>query len=212
MRSLLNLTTWIGEVRFVALLLLAGCGSLTSEPRFIVDLPNEQGISSVFFASEQDNGQYCVYEQKVNGQNDLTLRELDRSQATLLTSRSVSRADLISASLAELGDTGTVFSIGSYAIFPGGVTCALTGSSWVAIRKTIIGKAAGGIALLSCALTGALFASATIVQNRAEQRLTADIDNLIDNKAHRGTGDIKRTSKDVLSWLVSENSTPCEKK
>ena len=199
-------------MRFVVLLLLAGCGSLASEPRFIVDQPNEQGLASVFFASEQDNGQYCIYEQTVNGENNLTLQKLDRSQATLLTSRSVSRADLISASLAEHGDTGTVFSIGSYAIFPGGFTCALTGGPWIALRKTRVGKVAGGVALLSCSLTGALFASATIVRNRAEQRLTADIDNLIDNRAHRGTGDVKRTSKDVLSWLVSENSTPCEKK
>lgn len=215
MRSLLKLsyTNERSVVKFLFLLLLVGCGLPASEPRFIVDRPNEQGIASVFFASEQDNGQYCIYEQKVNGGGDnLTIRELDRSQATLLTNRSVSRADLISASLAELGETGTVFSVGSYAIFPGGFACASSGSLWVALRKTRVGKAVGGIALLSCALTGALFASATVVQNMAEQRLTADIDNLIDNRAQRGTGDVKRTSKDVLSWLVSENSTPCGKK
>ena len=196
-------------MKFLVLLLAVGCSS-AGEPRFIVDdQPNAQGKASVFFASEQGNGQYCIYQQMFARSAGLTVRDLDRSQATLLTSRSVSRDDLISASLAELDDTGTVFNIGSYAIFPGGVSCALTGGSWIALKKTRIGQAIGGVALLSCALTSALFASATVVQNRAEQRLTADIDNLIDNMAHRGSGDVKQTTKDVLSWLVSENSTPC---
>lgn len=196
-------------MRFLVLLVV-GCSSV-GEPRFIVDRPNAQRMTAVFFASEQDNGQYCIYEQRFAEVVDLTVRDLDRSRAKLLTVRSVSRADLISASLAELGDTGTVFNIASYSIFPGSVTCALTGGSWVAIRKTRVGKAVGGVALLSCALTSALFASATVVQNRAEQRLIADIDRLIDHRAHSGTGDVKQTSKDVLSWLVSENSTLCEK-
>lgn len=211
MRILLKLGYMNGRgiVRFFVLL-IASCSS-AGEPRFIVDQPNVQGMASVFFASEQDNGQYCIYEQMFANPVDLTVKDLDRSRAKLLTERSVSRADLISASLAELGDTGTVFNIGSYAIFPGGVTCALTGGSWVTIRKTRIGKVVGGIALLSCSLTGALFASATVVQNRAEQRLTVEVDNLLSTTAYRGTGDVKQTSRDVLSWLVSENSTPCNK-
>lgn len=211
MRILLKLsyTKGRGVLRFLVLL-LAGCSSV-GEPRFIVDQPNAQGMSSVFFANKQDNGQYCIYEQRFTSSVDLTVRDLDRSRAKLLTKRSVSREDLISASLAELDDTGTVFNIGSYAIFPGGVTCALTGSSWVAIKRTRIGKVVGGIALMSCSLTGALFAAATVVQNRAEQRLTVEIDRLLSTTAQRGTGDVKQTSKNVLSWLVSENSTPCNK-
>ena len=193
---------------WLALLLASACGDRPSGDANYVVTDNDAGAVAIVFAEQSNNGQYCLYRKDFAIGTHNQLGSLDikaSSDAQLLTPRTVDADDLRRAVQTESVYTSYTFSTVAYAVFPTATVCLATFTAWVATRSTTVGRAT----LLTCAAGTALIGTALATEAEGEKKTAASVDAVLAPEMHRADETLPRIEK-VLSWLVTENSLPCD--
>ena len=183
------------------------CGSKpTGDSRYIVT-NNDAGAVAIIFAEPRDNKQYCIYRKDFALDSDAPVGPLNmqtNGDAQLLTPRTIAIQDLRRAVQTESVHTTYTLSSVAYAIFPTSTLCLATFTAWVASRNASLGRAT----LLLCAAGATFIGAAFTSEAEGSKKVSAAVDAIISPEMHRANEILPRIEK-VLTWLVTENSLPC---
>lgn len=190
------------------LLLILACGDRPNgEVRYVVT-DNDAGAVAIVFAEQRKNGQYCVYRKDfaIGANASVGLLDMQASgDAQLLTPRTVDSDDLRRAVQTESVYTSYTFSTIAYAVFPTSTVCLATFTAWVATRNTAVGRAT----LLTCAAGVSLIGTAFATEAEGKKQATGAVEAVLSPDMHRADETLPRVER-VLTWLVTENSLPCD--
>ena len=161
---------------------------------------------TALFATQQANGQYCVY------QKELTANAWQRdpatafapASATALTSHSVSADALSEALLLESDHTSRAFNTAPAALYPS----LLCGTALVSLpmwRKKLL---PASTAVLACGVAVFFIHRLTAAHAEGERVARASVAQLLAEEAHVNDSAVKRLRR-VLPWLATENALPC---
>lgn len=161
---------------------------------------------TALFATQQANGQYCVY------QNELTATAQRRdpatafalATATALTTHSVSAEALSEALLLESNHTSRAFNTAPAALYP----LLLCGTALVSLpiwRKKLLPASA---AVLACGVATFYVHQVTAAHAEGEKVARASVAQLLADEAHTNDRVVRRLRR-VLPWLATENALPC---
>ncbi len=165
---------------------------------------NNGGTVDVIFATQQANAQYCVYK------HELTPRALQHNpaailaRATALTTHSIAIDDLRKALLLESTYTSRAYNTAPSLLYPLPV-CVAAVASLPILRQKLL---AAGVALLSCGTSALSTHKAIAARAEGEKIARASIEQLLADATHRNDAVVTQLPR-VLSWLVSESSSPC---
>ena len=190
------------------LLLASACGDKPSADARYVVTDNDAGAVAIVFSEQRENGQYCVYRKDFAiGENaSVGLLDMKASGDTqLLTPRTVNADDLRHAVQTESVYTSYTLSTVAYAVFPTATVCLATFTTWVATRNTAVGRAT----LLTCIAGMALIGTAFATEAEGKKQATDSVAAVLSPEMYHADETLPRVEK-VLTWLVTENSLPCD--
>jgi len=161
---------------------------------------------TALFATQQANGQYCVY------QNELTSQAWQRdpatafapATATALTTHSVSADALSEALMLESDYTSRAFNTAPATLSP----LLLCGTALVSLpmwRKKLL---PASTAVLSCGVAAFFIHRVTAAHAEGERVARVSVEQLLADEAHANDSAVHRLRR-VLPWLVTENALPC---
>lgn len=161
---------------------------------------------TALFATQQANGQYCVY------QNELTADAWQRepatafalATATALTTHSVSADALSEALLLESDYTSRAFNTAPAALSPL-LACGTVLVSLPMWRKKLL---PASVAVLSCGVAALVIRRITAAHTEGERLARVSTAQLLADEAHVNDSAVHRLRR-VLPWLVTENALPC---
>ena len=193
----------IKKYSFTAIFSLVACADVpSSDIQRIVGKVDSGNAAVALFATEQENKQYCVYQNKLSFQAWLSnpASAFAVETATLLTTHSVSADDLSEALLLESNAYNTAPST-----FYPLLLCAGSLVSLPIVHKKLW---PASLALLSCGAAALLMRQAVMTATKGGQVARHSIEQLLADNTH--TNDtIAQQLPRVLFWLTTENSQPC---
>ena len=195
-------------VALLLILLTSACGGRPSGDARYVVTDNDNGSVGIVFAEQHANGQYCIYRKDfaIGANTSVGLLDMKASGgAELLTPRTIARKDLRHAVQTESVYTSYTFSTVAYAVFPTATVCLAAFTAWVATRHSAVGRAT----LLTCAAGTALIGTAFATEAEGNKQANDAVDAVLSPEMHRANETLPRVEK-VLTWLVTENSLPCD--
>ncbi len=187
----------------------SACGDKPSGKTDYVITDNDAGAVAIIFAAPRENGQYCIYRKDfaIGTNPTVSLLDVEASGDTqLLTPRTVAADDLRRAVQTESVYTSYTFSTVAYAVFPTATVCFAAFTAWVATRNAAVGRAT----LLTCSAGTALIGTAFVTEAEGSKEATDSVNAVLASEMHRANETLPRIEK-VLTWLVTENSLPCDK-
>ena len=192
---------------FIVLVSLSACADKPSgDAHRIISRVGKGGTVTALFATQQANEQYCVY------QNELAASVLQRDPtsafafktATLLTTHSVSKSNLVEALLLESGYTSRAYNTATSALYP----LMLCGGSLVSLPILRQKMLPASIALLSCGATALFIRKAVFAQAEGEKVARTSVEQLLEDGTHDNDTAVHQLPQ-VLPWLVAENALSC---
>ena len=192
---------------FIVILVLSACADAPSSDMQRIIRQADSGDTAVaLFATEQENEQYCVYQNEVTSQvlTSNPTAAFAVETATLLTTHSVAADDLSAALLLESKHTSRAYNTAPSALYP----LLLCAGSLVSLPIVRQKPWPASLALLSCGAAALFMRQAAMTTAAGERVARQSIEQLLAADTHTNDTMAQQLPR-ILSWLTTENSLPC---